>query len=75
MLKPLQVLQASIGKPITVEMRSETAFRGVLDGYDPHMNLVLKQAKEYYEGKEVATHTTAILRGDGVIYISRIEGE
>jgi small nuclear ribonucleoprotein (snRNP)-like protein len=39
------------------------------------MNLVLKQATEYLEGKEVKAHPTAILRGDGVIYISRIEGD
>jgi small nuclear ribonucleoprotein len=75
MLKPLQVLQGAIGKSVNVELRASVAFRGTLDGFDPHMNLVLKQATEYLEGKEVKAHPTAILRGDGVIYISRIEGD
>ena len=70
MKKPLQVLQAAIGKPVVVELRGAVAYRGTLDGFDPHMNLVLKQAQEFVEGKAAETSETAILRGDSVIYIS-----
>lgn len=70
MKKPLQVLQGAIGKPVSVELRGHVAFKGLLDGFDPHMNLVLKEAKEFLEGKEQATFETTILRGDSVIYIS-----
>jgi len=73
MMKPLQVLQNALGKTVAVELRGQAEFRGTLDGYDPHMNLVLKQAKEYLEGKTVAEHATTIVRGDSVIYISRME--
>jgi small nuclear ribonucleoprotein len=70
MTKPLQVLQNALGKPVSVELRGQVAFEGILDGFDPHMNLVLKNAKETAGGKETQAHETAILRGDGVIYIS-----
>ena len=70
MKKPLQVLQGAIGKPVTVELRGQVAFRGVLDGFDPHMNLVLTKATEYHDGKQSAESERAVLRGDGVIYIS-----
>ena len=70
MTKPLQVLQNALGKPVAVELRGQVAFEGILDGFDPHMNLVLKKAKETQGGKETQSHETAILRGDGVIYIS-----
>ena len=70
MTKPLQVLQNALGKPVVVELRGQVAYEGILDGFDPHMNLVLKKAKETAGGKEKAMHEAAILRGDGVIYIS-----
>ena len=70
MKKPLQVLQSVLGKPVSVELRGEVAFQGVLDGFDPHMNLVLKKAKAYLEGKEQGSYETTVLRGDSVIYIS-----
>jgi len=75
MMKPLQVLQNALGKTVAVELRGQTEFRGTLDGFDPHMNLVLKQAKEFAEGKAVAEHATTIVRGDNVILISRNEAD
>jgi small nuclear ribonucleoprotein len=68
--KPLQVLQNALGKTVGVELRGQVSYQGILDGFDPHMNLVLRNAKESAGGKETASHETAILRGDGVIYIS-----
>ena len=70
MKKPLQVLQGAIGRPVTVELRGQVAFKGVLDGFDPHMNLVLTQAREYLDGMESASSERAVIRGDSVIYIS-----
>ncbi len=70
MKKPLQVLQGALGKPVGVELRGQVAFHGVLDGFDPHMNLVLKKATESLNGQEQGAHELAVLRGDSVIYIS-----
>jgi len=73
--KPLQVLQNALGKTVGVELRGQVSFQGILDGFDPHMNLVLKQAKEFAQGKAVAEHATTIVRGDNVILISRNEAD
>jgi small nuclear ribonucleoprotein len=70
MRKPLQVLQDALGKPVTVELRGQVQVLGVLDGFDPHMNLVLKKAHETHEGEPEESHETTLLRGDSVIYIS-----
>lgn len=70
MIKPLSVLQASANKNVIVELKGKREYRGVLDGYDPHMNLVLKNAEEIYEGNTVRKLSTVIVRGDNVIYIS-----
>ena len=70
MLKPLNVLNNSLNKSVMVELRSKREYRGILDGYDPHMNLVLKSAVELEGGQEKRTLDVTIVRGDNVIYIS-----
>ncbi|MBQ2763180.1 MAG: small nuclear ribonucleoprotein [Candidatus Methanomethylophilaceae archaeon] len=70
MIKPLSVLQGAINKNVIVELKGRREYRGVLDGYDPHMNVVLKNVEEFYEGSMVRKLSTVIVRGDNVIYIS-----
>ncbi len=70
MIKPLSVLSQSVNKNVIVELKGKREYRGVLDGYDPHMNVVLKNAEEIVNGESVKKHAIAIVRGDNVIYIS-----
>ncbi len=70
MMKPLAVLNKSINQQVIVELKGKRGYRGVLDGYDPHMNLVLKNAEETVEGQVVRKIEQTIVRGDNVIYIS-----
>ena len=70
MMKPLAVLNKSINQQVIVELKGKRGYRGVLDGYDPHMNLVLKNAEETYDNQVVRKIEQTIVRGDNVIYIS-----
>ncbi len=70
MMKPLSVIQSSVGKNVIVEMKGKREYRGVLDGYDPHMNVVLKNAEERVDVVAKRKLSIAIVRGDNVIYIS-----
>jgi small nuclear ribonucleoprotein len=70
MIKPLSVLSQAVNKNVIVELKGKREYRGVLDGYDPHMNVVLKNAEELVNGESVRKHALAIVRGDNVIYIS-----
>ena len=70
MKKPLALLNETRGKNIIATLRYEREYRGKLEGYDPHMNLVLKNADEIVEGEKVHHHELVIVRGDNVIYIS-----
>ena len=70
MMKPLAVLNKSINQQVIVELKGKRGYRGTLDGYDPHMNLVLKNAEETYEGQVIRKIEQTIVRGDNVIYIS-----
>lgn len=70
MIKPLTVLNQAVNKNVIVELKGRREYRGVLDGYDPHMNIVLKNAEERINGETVRKLSLAIVRGDNVIYIS-----
>ncbi len=69
-VKPLDILKQAIGKNVIVVLKGKREYRGVLDGYDSHMNLVLKNAEELVSGESVGRTATIIVRGDNVIYIS-----
>jgi small nuclear ribonucleoprotein len=69
--KPLKILHESLNNRVMVELRGRRGYHGTLDGYDvPHMNLVLKNAEEIINGETKKKHSTIILRGDNIIYVS-----
>ena len=69
-VKPLSMLSKALNKPVIVELKGNKGYRGTLDGFDPHMNLVLKNAEELDAGEVKRKLELAIVRGDNVIYIS-----
>ena len=69
-LRPLNVLNQSMNNRVIVELKAKREYRGILDGYDPHMNLVLRSVEEVQDGQVKRTLERTIVRGDNVIYIS-----
>jgi small nuclear ribonucleoprotein len=70
LMKPLAVLNKSINQQVIVELKGKRGYRGILDGYDPHMNLVLRNAEEIHDNEVKRKLDSIIVRGDNVIYIS-----
>ena len=70
MQKPLNTLNKSLNNKVLVELKANREYRGILEGYDPHMNLVLKKAEEYVDKELKRKLEVAIVRGDNVVYIS-----
>ncbi len=69
-MKPLDVLQQSLHKRVLVEMKGGQSFRGTLDGFDQHLNLVLSGAEEVRSDATAQHPGLTLLRGDSVVYIS-----
>lgn len=68
--RPLDILDQVLNRqPVIVSLKGGRELRGVLQGYDVHMNLVLDKAEEIEEGTS-RNVGTLIVRGDNVIYIS-----
>ncbi|ADN37399.1 Like-Sm ribonucleoprotein core [Methanolacinia petrolearia DSM 11571] len=68
--RPLEILDQALNqKPVIVSLKGGREIRGILQGYDVHMNLVLENAEEEINGV-IKNQGTLIVRGDNVIYIS-----
>ncbi len=69
-MKPLEVLQQNLHKRVLVEMKGGRSYRGVLDAYDQHLNLVLSTAEEVLGGQVTPHPGVTLVRGDSIVYIS-----
>ncbi len=69
MATPLQTLEKSIGKNITVTLKSNQSYTGRLKITDQYMNLVLENCSEMEDGKITKRYGRAFLRGNNILYI------
>ena len=65
-----KVLERSLGKTVFIKLRGNRTLRGTLEGFDQHVNLVLKDAENISDPDNTERIGTIILRGDNVIMIS-----
>ena len=68
--RPLDLLNASKGKEVLVQLKGDKAFVGTLAAFDIHINVVLDNAKEIENGQVKKNIGLTLLRGDTIIYIS-----
>lgn len=68
---PLKVLEKNIGNVIFVKLKDGTEYIGKLESSDLSMNLILSDAKQVSDTKEVLKNYGVILiRGSNILYIS-----
>ncbi|RNI13768.1 small nuclear ribonucleoprotein [Methanohalophilus sp. RSK] len=68
--RPLDILNNALSTAVIVRLKGAREFRGTLQGYDVHMNLVLDEAEEIKEGEIVRKIGSVVVRGDNVVYVS-----
>jgi small nuclear ribonucleoprotein len=68
--RPLDILNEALETPVIVRLKGGRDFRGELQGYDVHLNLVLDKAEELKDGEAIKKFGTIVVRGDNVVYIS-----
>lgn len=66
----VRVLDESLGKVVLIKLKGGKVIRGVLQGFDQHMNLSLDSAEEVQEEGKTTPLGTLIVRGDNIIMIS-----
>lgn len=68
--RPLDLLNASKGKEVLVQLKGEKQYVGTLIAFDIHINVVLDNAKEMEAGVLKKNIGLTFLRGDTIIFIS-----
>ena len=66
----VRVLDESLGKVVLIKLKGGKVIRGVLQGFDQHMNLSLDNAEEVQDEGKTTQLGTLIVRGDNIIMIS-----
>ena len=68
--RPLDLLNASKGKEVIVQLKNDRQFVGILKAFDIHVNIVLDNTKEMQNGEIKKNFGLIFLRGDTIIFIS-----
>ena len=69
-----RVLQEFLDKEVFIKLKGGRMLTGVLESYDGHLNILLKNAKEILpeEGYKKRNLGTVLIRGDNVIVVSPV---
>ncbi len=65
-----KILEESLGRTVLVRLKGGRSFRGKLQGFDQHMNLVLEEAEDISDSNNAIKIGTIIVRGDNVVILS-----
>ena len=63
-------MNETLNSNVFVRLKKQREFRGQLQGYDMHMNLVLDNAEEILNDNTTKKFGTIVVRGDNIIFIS-----
>lgn len=66
----VKVLDESINEIVLIKLKGNKAIRGVLLGFDQHMNLMLDSSEEVNSDGSSNNLGTIVVRGDNVVMIS-----
>jgi len=64
------ILEKSLGTAVLVRLKNRRILRGRLEGFDEHLNLVLKDAEYLSGSSHVKKLGSIILRGDNIVTVS-----
>ena len=68
--KPLDLIHSSLEKTVLVEVRGNRVFRGILKGYDQHLNLVISETEELSDDEVFRRLGYIVIRGANVVYVA-----
>ena len=66
----VKVLDESVNKVVLIKLKGNKTIRGLLLGFDQHMNLLLDQSEEIPSEGDSNSLGSIVVRGDNVIMIS-----
>jgi small nuclear ribonucleoprotein len=68
--RPLDALNATRNKNVMVELKNNKRYVGKLKSFDIHINVVLEEAEESFNGEVTRKLGTVFIRGDTITIIT-----
>lgn len=68
--KPLNMLTRQLNAHISIVLKNNFEYKGVMVQCDNFMNIILDSAAEYNDGQLLAKYGQAIVRGNNILYIA-----
>jgi len=68
--RPLDCLNAARNKTVMVDLKNNIRYVGKLRAFDIHINVVLEEAEEHFNGELRRKLGTVFVRGDTITIIS-----
>ncbi|RAP44420.1 MAG: RNA-binding protein [Methanosphaera sp. rholeuAM6] len=68
--RPLDALGKALNSQVLIKLKGGKEFRGALQSFDMHMNLVINDAEELEDGESTRRLGVVLVRGDNIVYIS-----
>lgn len=72
---PIDLVKKSLGKKVYVKCRYNRELKGILHGYDVHLNLMMSDVEETIDKKYLKQFGLIFVRGDLVILLSPINNK
>ncbi|KAK4055443.1 U4/U6-U5 snRNP complex subunit lsm6 [Microbotryomycetes sp. JL221] len=69
---PGDFLKTVVGENVVVRLNSGVDYRGILSCLDGYMNIALENTQEYVNGVHTNSYGDAFIRGNNVLYISKM---
>ncbi len=69
-MRPLDALNKARGKRVIVDLKNSKQYVGTLSAFDIHINIVLDDAEERFDGETKRKLGTVFVRGDTITIIS-----
>jgi len=71
--KPFDALNEAKDNKVLIELKNGTKFSGVLEAFDMHINIVLRDAEQIINGEVKRKLGKLFIRGDTIILIASAE--
>ena len=68
--RPLDALNRARDKRIIVELKNSRQYTGKLKSFDMHINIVLEDVEERFNGEMTRKLSTVFIRGDMITVVS-----
>ena len=68
-----EILETNLGESIEIKIWFDRTLRGILEGYDDHLNLYLKDSKDVSNPENTVDIGDIVLRGDTVVMVRSLE--